>query len=126
MDFDPDGVGILYTYKYSSIALAHESAQLRAPTMQWLGLRSKDLLFLDDVVDGMGVLRLSLRDRRKARQLLKKEELDEGGEEADCRRDLQVMLLLNVKAEIQILSNLEGGLGRWLEKELIAQYLAGR
>ncbi|KAI9791610.1 MAG: hypothetical protein M1816_003696 [Peltula sp. TS41687] len=125
VDFDPDGIAIMSTYKHGSLALAHENARLRVPGLKRLGIRSKDIMMFDSVDDDSGLLRLTARDRRKARHLLGDKELDEEGQEIEWRRDLQYMLMLNVKAEIQILSNLEGGLERWLEREITAQYLAG-
>lgn len=126
VDFDPDGIAIVSTYKYGSIALVHENAQLRVPGLKRLGIRSKDITTLSSVDDETGLLRLTARDRRRARRMLGNKELVEEGEETEWRRDLQYMLMLNVKAEIQILSNQEGGLERWLEREILAQYLAGQ
>lgn len=51
--------------------------------------------------------------------MLEKEMLGEYGKESEWRRELQVMLMLNVKAEIQILSSGEGGLERWLDAKLL-------
>ncbi|CZT50385.1 related to MEIOTIC RECOMBINATION PROTEIN REC12 [Rhynchosporium secalis] len=109
VDFDPDGIGIFSTYKHGSASLSHEN-DLAVPSMKWLGVRSCD--FLRNEIDGRGLLRLSERDRRIAVRMLERE-----GEEAQ-RRELQVMLLLGVKAEIQILGNGER-LGEWLDGRLI-------
>ncbi|TVY87160.1 Meiotic recombination protein, partial [Lachnellula willkommii] len=43
VDYDPDGLGILSTYKHGSIALAHESG-LAVSSVEWLGVRSCDFL----------------------------------------------------------------------------------
>ena len=40
--------------------------------------------------------------------------------EEGWRREVQVMLMLNVKAEIQVLEAREGGLGGWLRGKGIA------
>lgn len=125
VDFDPDGIAIMSTYKHGSIALAHENAQLRIPTLKRLGIRSKDIMMLDLADDETGLLRLTLRDRKKACTLLGNKALQGEWEEAEWRNDLRYMLMLNVKAEMQILSNLEGGLEQWLEREITAQYLSG-
>lgn len=61
----------------------------------------------------MGLLRLTKRDRRIAGKML---ERDMCGEE-EWRRELQTMLVLNVKAEIQVLGNGEA-LGRWLDEKI--------
>lgn len=117
VDFDPDGLGIMSTYKYGSVALAHENANLAVPSIRWLGVRINDIV--QDASDKTGLLKLSNRDRRIATRMLEKEILEEEGTEPEWRRELQVMLLLNVKAEIQILSSAEG-LEAWLDEKLLA------
>ncbi|CAG8961776.1 hypothetical protein HYFRA_00006319 [Hymenoscyphus fraxineus] len=114
VDFDPDGLGILSIYKHGSAALAHEP-NLAVPSIQWLGVRSHD--FLHEELDLQGLLRLTSRDRRIAGKMLGKKMFEEEGCESECRRELQVMLMLNVKAEIQILGNGER-LGAWLDGKL--------
>jgi meiotic recombination protein SPO11 len=99
------------TYKHGSISLAHESASLAVPSIQWLGVRSYD--FLQKEEDVQGLLKLTARDRRIAVKMLEKEMF---GEEE--WRELQVMLMLNVKAEIQVLGNGES-LGEWLDGKLL-------
>lgn len=112
------------TYKHGSVALAHES-NLAVPSIQWLGVRSYDFLTanggssnddtrLDDIP---GLLKLTPRDRRIAGKMLEKDMFDEDGGEGEWRRELQVMLCLNLKAEIQILGNGER-LGEWLDEKL--------
>ena len=51
-------------------------------------------------------------------RMLEKDISGEEGREKEWRRELQVMLMLNVKAEIQILSSGEG-LERWLDGKLL-------
>lgn len=63
-----------------------------------------------------GLLKLSQRDRRIALRMLEKS-VAEGREE--WVRELQVMLIMNVKAEIQILGSGEE-LGEWLDWKLMA------
>lgn len=60
---------------------------------------------------------MSARDRRIAGKMLEREDLDE-----EWRRELRVMLVLNVKAEIQILGSGES-LGRWLDEKLCADLM---
>ena len=50
--------------------------------------------------------------------MLEKEALAEGGEEEEWRRELQVMLVVGFKAEIQLMSGRRGGLEGWLEGRL--------
>ncbi|KAE9364749.1 DNA topoisomerase IV, alpha subunit [Stipitochalara longipes BDJ] len=113
VDFDPDGIGIMSTYKHGSITLAHET-NLTVPSMRWLGVRSCD--FLETEKDIQDLLNLTARDRRIAEKMLGKCVSEERDEE--WKRELQVMLVLNVKAEIQILGNGEM-LGKWLDKKLL-------
>ena len=121
VDFDPDGIGIVSTYKYGSMALAHENATLAVPSVQWLGIRSCDVL--QEKADKGGLLKLSKRDRRLAMKMLEKDIFREHHwhGEAGWRRELQVMLMLNLKAEIQVLSPNEvrlEGLEGWLDGKL--------
>ena len=118
VDFDPDGIGILSTYKHGSVALAHENDHLRALSIRWIGVRSSIILHASAASDGRSTLQMSRRDRRKARGLLNKHGLQNDGE-TEWRRELQVMLMLNIKVEIQALSELDGGLEGWLEDEII-------
>lgn len=96
--------------------LSHEG-NLAVPSIRWLGVRSSD--FLHTECDVQGLLSLTKRDRRMAEKILERQH--EIGEmrpcDVDYRRELQVMLMLNVKAEIQILGNGER-LGQWLDEKL--------
>jgi meiotic recombination protein SPO11 len=102
------------TYKHGSMSLAHET-NVTVPSIRWLGVRSCD--FLNTETEIQALLNLTARDRRIAVTMLAKcmgeEERDE-----EWKRELQVMLMLNVKAEIQILGNGEK-LGEWLDKKLL-------
>lgn len=120
MDFDPDGLSILLTYKHGSKSLAHQSADLRVPSVQWLGLRSRHLMIEgDDTHDSQGLLTLSVRDRRKARHMLAQQhDSSRDGEVMEQRSELQHMLMLNVKAELQLLDATPSGMADLLELEL--------
>ena len=50
--------------------------------------------------------------------------LGEDGEEQEWRRELQVMLMLNVKAEMEILSARDGGVAGWVEQKLFERRMA--
>jgi meiotic recombination protein SPO11 len=116
VDFDPDGIGIMSTYKYGSMALAHENLNLAVPSIRWLGVKSSDIV--QGSIDHTGLLKLSSRDRGIARRMLQRDVFGEDGREQEWRRELQVMLVLNVKAEIQILSS-GGGVEAWLDGKLL-------
>lgn len=108
------------TYKHGSFNLSHENVNLNSPSIQWLGIQSQDVLAGNGEDEYTGLLRLSARDRKKAADMLAKSEfLQENGEETQWRRELQVMLMLNVKAEMEILAEREGGVKRWVEEKLI-------
>ena len=135
MDFDPDGIAIMSTYKYGSIALRHENAELRVPRLEWLGIKSIDISLYSSVspartsmtqdspewetsdpASAEGVLRLTQRDRRMANKILMRFDVQR---EAEWLQELQVMLVLNIKVEIQILGSRPGGLESWLERRLL-------
>ncbi|KAM0803349.1 Spo11/DNA topoisomerase VI subunit A [Usnea florida] len=119
-DFDPDGLAIMSTYKHGSFKLSHENAGLNAPSIQWLGIRAESVLAGNGQDDYHGLLTLSARDRKKAVDMLERmEPLQESGTEEEWRRELQVMLLLNVKAEMEILAEREGGVRRWVDEKLL-------
>ncbi len=101
------------TYKHGSQALAHEK-NLEVPSIQWLGVRSCDILTSRGDSQGR-LLKLTARDRRIALKMLERPDV-EGSKE--WKADLRVMLMLNVKAEIQILGNGER-LGEWLDGKLL-------
>ena len=108
------------TYKHGSLKLSHENAGLNVPSMQWLGIRSRDVLAGNEQDECSGLLRLSARDRKKAADMLDGSDvLREGGMEEEWRRELQVMLMLNVKAEMEILAEREGGVKGWVEEKLL-------
>ncbi|TEY86522.1 hypothetical protein BOTCAL_0006g00010 [Botryotinia calthae] len=115
VDFDPDGIGIMSTYKHGSVALAHENEDLSVPFMHWLGLRSKDMM--QGGKENEGLLKLTERDRRLAVKMLQRDVCQEYGDEHEWRREIQVMLMLNKKAEIQIIGNGDE-LENWLNKKL--------
>jgi meiotic recombination protein SPO11 len=104
------------TYKYGSMALSHQNQNLTVPSIGWLGVQSADIIPTDDF-EKISLLRLSRRDRRIATRMLGREMFQEGG--VGWRRELQVMLMLNCKAEIQILSSGDAGLEGWLDMKLI-------
>jgi meiotic recombination protein SPO11 len=115
VDCDPDGIGILSTYKYGSKNLAHETSHLRLPQLQWIGLRSEQIMNNHEMHNNQGLLTLSTRDRNKARKML---EWDVLAEDEDLRRELQVMLMLNVKAELQLLDAVTDGMSSLLKYSL--------
>ncbi|KAI4180102.1 MAG: hypothetical protein LQ346_007058 [Caloplaca aetnensis] len=128
VDFDPDGIAIMSTYKHGSFTLFHESANLKTPTIRWLGLRSGDLdteklLSSSHGDQRKGILVLSARDRKKAVKMLEKETYGEAGPEQEWRRELHTMLMLNMKAEMEMLSERKGGVVKWVQERLCEERL---
>lgn len=78
VDMDPYGIEIMATYKFGSVALAHENHRLAVERVEWLGVKSGDLVEVMRGADGgdgevEGVMVLTDRDRRKAVGILGRE-----------------------------------------------------
>ena len=125
-DFDPHGIAIMSTYKYGSSTLSHENDHLNIPSIRWLGIKSSDIetniLSCSDNND-QGLLRMSTNDRRKVAKMLQNnaafaEDRDEG--EGEWRRELQIMIMLGVKAEMEILEREEMDVGAWFAGKMRA------
>lgn len=108
-------MAIMSTYKYGSMAHTHENGRLNIPGLQWLGLRSSDAVGAEDVQGDDTLTRLTARDRSKAVAMLKNNPAcASNGPEQEWRTELQRMLMLNVKAETEILY--ERGLEKWIDQ----------
>lgn len=110
MDYDPDGLAILFTYKYGSAKLGDENKSLVVPEIQWLGLNNSHITDSDQTHRSQGLMPLTKRDRHKARKMLEQDRVNESDMDGDWRGQLQVMLVLNLKAELQILDTNPGAL----------------
>jgi len=121
VDFDPDGIAIMSTYKHGSWTLSHENGKLNVPSIRWLGPRSRELLKGATGETSEGLLPLTMRDRKKAIKMLEWPRLDEVGQEKEWRRELQVMLMLGVKAEMEVLADRAGGVCGWVEERLLEE-----
>lgn len=89
--------------------------------MKWIGIRAHDIHRLDGATQES--LPLSMRDRALARSMLASEEWrDELGEILpglqEATVEIQRLLMLNRKAEIQILDQGGGGFEQWLVGKL--------
>ncbi|KAH9909689.1 DNA topoisomerase IV, alpha subunit [Xylariomycetidae sp. FL2044] len=136
VDFDPDGISIFRTYKHGSTGLAHE-INVTVP-LSWLGPKSCDILqhtppstapFLGDQsgrprspvthTSDIQVLPLTHSDRRKGGCLLQKlgDTENQDVTVVEMSRELQLMLMLNIKAEIQALNEYED-ITEWLDNKL--------
>lgn len=118
VDSDPDGMAIMSIFKYGSVAQAHENAKLNVRELRWLGLRTSSVVSGTDSIGEESFLPLSSRDRKKAIAMLSSPTFAEVGPEPTWRAELQQMLMLNLKAEIEILYERDGGLEGWLDKQM--------
>ena len=121
VDYDPDGLAILSVYKNGSQALVHENADLRVPQLQWLGLRTEHMMVAGgDIRASQGLLTLTERDRRKAMKMLERciAFNDDNDHDHELRQALHYMLMLNIKAELQLLGATCDGMTNLLSSKL--------
>lgn len=133
-DFDPYGVHIFSCYRFGSKALQHDSTA-QALDIQWLGIRTKHLtnstsdesaLFGSNSESELSfstnnlAIPLTSKDRRAAPQFLKKLLiLDHANAmSSNLPLELQTMLMMGVKAEIQALDE-NGCSSLWIEVLLL-------
>lgn len=119
VDYDPDGLAIFTTYKYGSRSLAHERDHILTPSLRRIGLTTKDVLQRtqsDELQTTDSLLRLTAHDRRLGIRMLERQCRGEVDDELTC--DLRIMLMLNVKCEIQLLDTDASGLSDWLVHKL--------
>jgi meiotic recombination protein SPO11 len=113
-------MAIMSTYKYGSVAQLHENANLNVRRIEWLGLRTSELLLEAYHLPDGSLMALSLRDRKKAAAMIARSPVfAEDGPEATWRAELQQMLAMNSKAEIEFLYELRGGIEGWLDRKLV-------
>ncbi|RMY93861.1 hypothetical protein D0864_05620 [Hortaea werneckii] len=118
-DYDPDGIAILDVYKHGSAAMRHENLGLKVEKLSRLGLNSRHIITCrDEAHADQGLLTLTARDRNKACKLLERRSEDDGAETSTVRRELQIMLMLNIKAELQLLDAATGGVSAILESTI--------
>ncbi|PHH65651.1 hypothetical protein CDD81_1737 [Ophiocordyceps australis] len=143
-DFDPDGLGIFRCYRFGSEALAHEASACNLK-VRWLGIKSHHIqsmttlhrarpfgssmaghehaaasrISISSIHCREPVSMLTMRDRRTIRCALAsiaRQDLDDV-ELVELRRELQVMLMMAVKAEIQWLDE-AGDITEWLSDKI--------
>lgn len=121
-DGDPHGMAIMSTYKYGSVAHLHENAQLSLPRLQWLGLRVSDIVAIPDEFGDKALCPLTKHDRNKILSMLQNSPVwASDGPEPQWRVELQRMLMLNFKAEIEVLYEHIGGLEGWIDRRMFRQ-----
>ncbi|GAA6014960.1 hypothetical protein JCM11491_002373 [Sporobolomyces phaffii] len=106
VDCDPHGLEIMSTYVLGSSALSHDASNLTIGRDRaiWIGLKATSD---SSNVSRDDLLLLTPRDRRKALAMLKRPEFP-----ADWKRELEHMLHLNRKAELEAVSSSESTLSR--------------
>ncbi|KAF2220777.1 Spo11/DNA topoisomerase VI subunit A [Elsinoe ampelina] len=107
-DFDPDGIAIAQTYKHGSLKLQHEGQGIQTPQARRLGLSRKHVTDLPGSFRSQTLLPMTVGDRRKAQNMLKR--MVDHEDMVEDMVDLQFMLMMNVKAELQSLNEGQGGL----------------
>ncbi|KAI2793844.1 hypothetical protein POX_a00431 [Penicillium oxalicum] len=122
VDGDPHGMAIMSTYKYGSMAHLHENAKLSLPGLAWLGIRVADAILVSESPGAGQILSLTASDRRKILAMLRNNPVwASDGPEREWVAELQRMLLLNVKSEIEMLYDQNGGLEAWIDRKLFRQ-----
>lgn len=110
------------TCKYGSIKHLHENARLSLPGLEWLGLKVADAILASESPGANEILSLTTSDRRKILAMLRNNPVwSNDGPEPEWRAELQRMLLLNIKAEIEMLYERDGGLEAWIDRKLFRQ-----
>ncbi|KKK15957.1 hypothetical protein ARAM_002800 [Aspergillus rambellii] len=119
VDSDPDGMAIMSTYKYGSMAHTRNNGHLNVPSLRWLGLRTSDVVCDAESLGDETLIRLTMRDRKKVVSMLTKNPVwAVDGPELEWRAELLRMLMLNVKAETEILYHRQGGLEGWINRQM--------
>ncbi|KAJ5709013.1 Winged helix-turn-helix transcription repressor DNA-binding [Penicillium malachiteum] len=122
VDGDPDGISIMSMYKYGSMAHSHENSRFVVPNLQYLGLRVSDAIKDSELSENISLLALTPRDRHKIVSMLQNSPIwAADGPEPEWRAELQRLLMLNLKAEIEILYEREGGLKGWIDQKMFRQ-----
>ncbi|KAF8876708.1 topoisomerase acting in meiosis [Gymnopilus junonius] len=98
VDGDPFGLDILSVYKYGSRGMQHENGKLAARRIKWLGVWASELERLN--IDKDQLLPITKHDEKKALSMLRREHVP-----ARWRKELQHMLHMRRKVEIEILSS---------------------
>ncbi|MCY3411859.1 MAG: hypothetical protein INQ03_09525 [Candidatus Heimdallarchaeota archaeon] len=105
MDADIYGFEILRVYSVGSKALSFEAANLAVPNIKWLGLLPSDLKDESDFkIPKSTHIKMSNSDEKRTKLLLEEEFVKR---KPEWTREIQVLLDLKVKAEIQALNAID-------------------
>ena len=86
------------------------------PEIEWLKMRLNDAF--EGAMADEPLLPLTLIDREWIRAMLARQSTSLDNVQQQCRSELQEMLVLNLKAEIQLSDDRPGGLVDWLEDRI--------
>lgn len=102
MDADIYGFEILRVYSVGSKALSFEAANLAVPNIKWMGLLPSDLLPESEFqIPKHTHIKMTKSDERRTKLLLEEEFVRR---KPEWRKELEILLNLEVKAEIQALN----------------------
>lgn len=93
VDGDPFGIEIMQTYKFGSLHMSHLANYLAVPQIKWLGVYPSEIQTFN-----IPFIELSKMDRFKAGKLLEKPFVDNY---PSMKQEIQIMLLKNIKAELE-------------------------
>ena len=113
-------MNIFKTYQQGSENFAHDTT-MRVPDMQYLGVKMTELVELIGTDATTSYIKLSNKDRKLARKIFA---MASDGRivfktfQNVVKEEMTLMLKLGLKAEMQILEELSGGLIGWLNNKI--------
>lgn len=107
-DADPHGLQIMLTYRFGSTTMCCSGSYLTVPTCYWIGIKPSEITKL-----GLATRTLSNKDAHLLRRILLRPYVDE-----TIRLEIQYMLVIGRKAEIESLESISKGflLNNYLKK----------
>ncbi|KAL9110749.1 MAG: hypothetical protein Q9227_004741 [Pyrenula ochraceoflavens] len=113
-DYNPDGLMIFKIYQSGAWAIADQRLDFNVPEIQYTGLHLNQM-----PKQGRrdGLRRLTLRDRKKAFDMLRTVDTDiDDTAQVSLKRRLQMMLVLGYKAELEVMEQDENRLAGWISR----------
>ena len=96
VDGDPFGIDIMFTYRYGSMKMANAVDKLAVPSIIWIGIHPSEISTLN-----LPAMELTERDVKKIDELLKRPYINQF-----IMKELKMMKLINLKAEIESLCDI--------------------
>lgn len=113
VDFDPHGLEILSIYKYGSQNMALHNESLVVMGLKWLGIHANDFSINDSTV-----VPFTNGDFDKLDKIRLKEFLLNINDSRNWIEQISIMKAEGVKAEIEILSDKEGGISQQIRHKI--------